>query len=280
MGRLCTLEHRFAVKLHRIRRAVQKLCAQFADLLPQLHGALFRGLSGHIDGTGRIGAGVVGRRVGICAEHRDLIQRAIQNFGRDLRQCGIASGAHIGGTDHQGIRTIIVQFQGGAAHIHSGNAGALHGHAHADGANLAVSHVPDGVFVLPVDHLAYLDKAAIQRTAGVHGTVVGGHHVTFLHGILEPQRKGIHIQLVSQLVHGRFHRKQPLCCTVAAVGTGRHMVGIHHITDKAECFGLAVQRDGFMSGQADCRGAVFAVSTGIGQGVQVDALHDAVFGGA
>ena len=278
-GGVSTFEHDLTVKFHGIRRAFQQFCAQLADLFPQLHGALFRGLSGYIDGTRRIGAGVVGRRVGICAKHRDLLQRAIQNFGRDLRQCGIAAGAHIGGTDHQGIRTIIVQFQGGAAHIHSGNAGALHGHAHADGAHLAVAQITGRVFVLPVDHLPHLDKTAVQRTAGVHGTVVGRHHIALLHSVLQAQGKGVHVQLVGQLVHGRFHSKQALGRTVAAVGTGRHVVGIHHIADKAEGFSLAVQRDGFVAGQAHGRGAVLAVGTGVGQRVQVDSLHDAILRG-
>ena len=83
-----------------------------------------------------------------------------------------------------------------------------------------------------------------------------------------------------QLVDRRFHRKQTLRSTIAAVCTSRHVVGIYHITDKAEGLGLAVQRDGFVTRQTHSSGAMLAVSAGVGQSVQVDALHDAVSGSA
>ena len=57
------------------------------------------------------------------------------------------------------------------------------------------------------------------------------------------------------------------------------MVGVDDITDKAEGLGLAVQRDGLVAGKAHRRGAMLTVSAGVGQGVQVDTFHDAVFGG-
>ena len=58
------------------------------------------------------------------------------------------------------------------------------------------------------------------------------------------------------------------------------MVCIYHIADKAEGLGLAVQRDGFVTRQTHSSGAMLAVSAGVGQSVQVDALHDAVSGSA
>ena len=132
--------------------------------------------------------------------------------------------------------------------------------------------------MLPVDHLTHLEHAPVQRTAGIYCAVVGGHHIALLYGVLQAQCNGVHVQLVCQLIDGRFHRKQTLCSTIAAICTGRHVVSIYHIADKAEGFGLAVQRDGFVTGQTHGSGAVLAVSTGVGQGVQVDALHDAVLG--
>ena len=118
--------------------------------------------------------------------------------------------------------------------------------------------------MLPVDHIPHLDKAAIQCTAGIDGAIIGRHHIALLHGVFQTQLKGIHVQLVGQLIDGRFYRKQALRCTVAAVSTGRHVVRIHNITDKAECLCLAVQWDGFVAGKAHRRGAVLAVGTGIG----------------
>ena len=133
--------------------------------------------------------------------------------------------------------------------------------------------------MLPVDHIPNLDKTAVQCTAGIDSTIIGRHHIALLHGVFQTQLKGIHVQLVGQLIDGRFYRKQALRCTVAAVSTGRHVVRIHHITDKAECLRLAVQRDGFVTGKAHRRGAVLTVGTGIGKGVQINALHNAVLGG-
>ncbi len=97
--------------------------------------------------------------------------------------------------------------------------------------------------------------------------------------LLQPQLKRVHPQLVGQLIDSGFHRKQTLGCAVTAVSTGRHVVGVHHIADKAERFGLAVQRDGLVAGQAHGCRAVLTVSTGVGKGVQVNALDDAVLCG-
>ena len=130
--------------------------------------------------------------------------------------------------------------------------------------------------MLPVDHIPHLDKAAIQCTAGIDGAIIGRHHIALLHGVFQTQLKGIHVQLVGQLIDGRFYRKQALRCTIAAVSTGRHVVRIHDITDKAESLCLAVQWDRFVAGKAYRCGAVLAVGTGIGKGVQINALHNAV----
>ena len=133
--------------------------------------------------------------------------------------------------------------------------------------------------MLPVDHIPHLDKAAVQRAAGVDSPIVGGHHIALLYGVFQPQLKGVHIQLMSQFIDSRFYGKQSLRCAVTAVSTGRHVVRIHHITDKAEGFCLAVQWDGLVTGKAHGRRAMLTVSTGIGKGVQINALHNAVLRG-
>ena len=134
--------------------------------------------------------------------------------------------------------------------------------------------------MLPVDHIPHLDKASIQRAAGVDSPVVGRHHVAFLHGIFQTQFNGIHVQLCCQFIGCGFDCKQALCGTIAAVGTGRHVICINHIADKAESLRFAVQRDGLVSGQSHCRGAMLTVGTGIGQCVQIYAFHDAILCGA
>ena len=122
-------------------------------------------------------------------------------------------------------------------------------------------------------------QAAVQRAAGVHSAVIGGHHIALFDDVHFTDLEGVHVELDGQLVDSRFHRKQALGRTIAAVRTGRHVVGVDHVADKTEGFGLAVQRDGLVAGKAHCCGAVLAVGTGVGQGVEVNPLHDAVLGG-
>ena len=154
-------------------------------MFPQLHGALLSGLAGDIGGAGSIGAGIVGRRIRIRAKDGNIIQRAVQHLGGDLCQCGVAARAHIGCADHQGIEAVIIQLEGSAAHVHAGDTGALHGHTHTNGTDLAVAHIPGGVLVLPVNHLAHLEYAPVQCAAGIYSAVVGGHHIALLHGVLQ-----------------------------------------------------------------------------------------------
>ena len=268
-----------AVKDHFALLAVEQLRAQLADLCPQLQRTLFDGLAGDVGSAGRIGAGVVGRDVGVGTEDHDVVQLAVQHFGGDLRQGGVAAGAHICRTDDQRIEAIIVDLEGRAADVHARNAGPLHRHAHADGADLAVAEVADGILVVPVDHVVDFFQAAVQRTAGVHCAVVGGHDIAFPDDVHLTDLERVHVEFCRQLVDGRLHGKQALRCAVAAVSTGGHVVGVHHIADETEGLGLAVQRDGFMARQAHRRGAVLAVSACVREGVQVDAAHEALFGG-
>ena len=105
-------KHFFAVKLHSICRAAQQLGTQLADLFPQLHGTLLSGLAGNVGGTGCIGTGVIGRGIGVGTKYRNVVQRAVQHFGGDLRQRGVTAGAHIRCTDDQRVESIIVQLEG------------------------------------------------------------------------------------------------------------------------------------------------------------------------
>ena len=84
------------------------------------------------------------------------------------------------------------------------------------------------------------------------------------------------MELCGQLVDGGFHREQALGRTVAAVCARRHMVGIDHIIGKAESLSVAIERDGFMSRKTHRRGAVLAISAGVGEGVEVEAPDAAI----
>ena len=58
------------------------------------------------------------------------------------------------------------------------------------------------------------------------------------------------------------------------------MVGIDHIIGKAESLSVAIERDGFMSRKTHRRGAVLAISAGVGEGVEVEAPDAAILVGA
>ena len=268
-----------ARKLQGVGGNLKHLRCLLAELFDQLLGAQFHGLAGDIGRAGRIGAGIVGRGIGIRRQHGNILQRAFQHLGGNLRQNGVAAGAHIGSADAQRVEAVVVDFQRGTAHVHRRNAGALHRHAHTDRADLAVGQHPHGIFVVPIDAALDVFNAAIQRAAGVQLIVVGGHDLALFYNVAQTQLDGVDVQPGSQLVDGGFHRKQTLRGTVATVSTRRHVVGIHHIIGKAEGLCLAVQRDGLMPGQPHRRGTMLTVGTRIGQGVQVDGLDDAVFVG-
>ena len=58
------------------------------------------------------------------------------------------------------------------------------------------------------------------------------------------------------------------------------MIGIDHIIVEVEGFqGAGVQRQRLVTGKADSSGAMFAVSTGVGQGIQIHNANLAFLGG-
>ncbi len=254
----------FAVKAHGFRRHIQLLRTQCADLLPQLEGTELHGLAGHIGGTGGIGAGIIGRGIRIGARHHDVLQGAFQHLRRNLRHGGVTAGAHVRRADGQGVEAVIINLQGRTADVHRTDAGALHGHAHTDAPYLAVPHVPAGVLMIPVDHLPHLLEAAVQGTAGVHLAVVSRHHIAFMDNVFLPQCDRVHVQCRRQFIDRGFHRKESLGRAVAPVGTGRHNIGIDHVTHKAEGLGLAIEGNGLVAGKSHGGGAVLAVGAGIG----------------
>ena len=261
--RVCVQGDELAVKIHSIFGRLEQLRAQLADLAAQPQGTLLHCLAGDIGGRGSVGAGIIGRGIGIRAKDSDIVQVTVQHLGGDLSQRGVTAGAHIGSADDEGVESVIVYLEGGAAHVHAGNAGALHGHAHTHGAHLAIAKVAHRVLVVPVDHLVDFFQAAVQRAAGVHSAVIGRHHIALFDDVHFTDLEGVHVESGSQLVDSRFHRKQALCRTIAAVRTGRHVVGVDHVADKTEGFGLAIQRNRLVTGKAHRCGAVLAVGTGV-----------------
>ncbi len=54
------------------------------------------------------------------------------------------------------------------------------------------------------------------------------------------------------------------------------MVGVYHVVHKPVRLGSGVEWNGFVAGEADGRGAVLAVSTGVRECIKIDAAHNAV----
>ena len=87
------------------------------------------------------------------------------------------------------------------------------------------------------------------------------------------------MEFCCKFVDGRLDREQALRCAVATVGTGGHVVGVDDVVGEAERLGLGVERNRLVTGQADRGGAMLAVGTCVREGVHVDTLDDALFGG-
>ena len=247
------------------------------DLFAQRERAPLHGLAGNIRRARGIRAGIVGRGIRIRAENGDILQRTVERLGGDLREDRVAAGAHIGRADGEGVPAAVVQLERRAADVHIADAGALHRHAHADGAHLAVSHIAAGVFFLPADAAAHAFQTRLKRAARVLLPVVGGHRLALAGDVAFSYLKGVDAEARGQLVYGGFHGEEALRRAVAAVRARGHVVGIHNVVHEPVRLGFGVKRDGFMAGEADGRGAVLAVSAGIGERIEIDAAHDAVF---
>ena len=137
-----------------VRRAPKDLRRNGAQPLLQLCARLLNGHAGDIRRRRRVGTRVIGRGIRIGAEHRDIVHRAFHVLGDHLGQNGVAARPHIRRADDQHVSSIVVQPDGDRPRVNTGDARALHGHAHARSANLAVAHVAHGVFRFPVEHLA------------------------------------------------------------------------------------------------------------------------------
>ena len=137
-----------------VRRAPEDLGRNGTEALLQLCARLLDSHTGDIRCRRGIRAGIVGRGVRVGTEHRYVVHRAFHMLGDHLRQDGVTACSHVGRADDQHIGPVIVQPDGDRPRIDAGDARALHGHAHARSANLAVAHVAHGVLRFPVEHVA------------------------------------------------------------------------------------------------------------------------------
>ena len=105
------------------------------------------------------------------------------------------------------VKALIVDLERRTADVHARDARALHRHAHADRTNLAVSHVPARILVIPVDHVMHARKTAVERAARVHLTVVRGHDLALVRNIHLTDFERVHAEDVRQLVYRALHRE-------------------------------------------------------------------------
>ena len=226
----------------------------------------FYGLAGNICCTGCVGTGVIRRRVGIRTEYSNVIVITFQNLCCHLRQNGIAAGAHIGSTDQQCVMSLIVDFESSTADIAVRNGAALHCNSYAHCAYLAVRQLLQRELLLPAAHLAYLLQAAVQRAACIRRTIISRHNIALTRNIHLTQLNRVHLQACCQLVHSGLHSKNTLRSAVTAISTCSLQVGVNYVKAEAEGLGT-VQRNRLVTGKADGRRTMLAVSTGIGKSI-------------
>ena len=237
-----------------------------ANFTTQTLCADFYGLAGNICCTGCVGTGVIRRRVGIRTEYGNVIVITFQNLCCHLGQNGIAAGAHIGSTDQQCVMSLVVNFEGSTADVAVRNGASLHRNSHAHCAYLAVRQLLQRELLLPAAHLADLLQATVQRTASVRRTVISRHDIALARNIHLTQLNRVHLQTCCQLVHCGLYSKNALRSAVAAICTCSLQVGVNYVKAEAEGLGT-VQRNRLVTGKADGRGTMLAVSTGIGKSI-------------
>ena len=162
--------------------------------------------------------------------------------------------------------SLVVNFKGSTADVAVGNGASLHRNSHAHCAYLAVRQLLQRELLLPTAHLAYLLQAAVQRAACVGRTIISRHNIALTRNIHLAQLNRIHFQTCCQLVHSGFNSKNALRSAITAVCACSLQVGINYVKAEAEGLGT-VQRNRLMTGKADGRGTVLAVSTGIGKSI-------------
>jgi len=99
----------------------------FGDFLDQVLSSLYHGGAGEKGGGRGIGPGIVGGMVRIYLGYDDARKIAVQDFCRHLGQDGIAARAHVGGSDHQCVKPVILKADFHRSRINIGDTGALHG---------------------------------------------------------------------------------------------------------------------------------------------------------
>ena len=162
--------------------------------------------------------------------------------------------------------SLIVNFEGSTADIAVRNGAALHCNSYAHCAHLAVRQLLQRELLLPTTHLAYLRQAAVKRAACVGRTIISRHNIALTRNIHLTQLNRVHLQACRQLIHSGLHGKDALRSAVTAVCACSLQVGVNYVKAEAEGLGT-VQRNRLMTGKADSRGTVLAVSTGIGKSI-------------
>ena len=125
-----------SVKLQLLHSCFQVFGCLVENFFLQGFTCLYHGCSGQIGSAGSIGTGVIGGYIRISPKYHDIIQLAAQTFGSHLGQRGVAARSHVGRTDNQVVKTVVVYLNSSACHIHPGYGGALHGHGQSHAAHL------------------------------------------------------------------------------------------------------------------------------------------------
>ena len=88
------------------------------------------------------------------------------------------------------------------------------------------------------------------------------------------------MQHIGELVDGALHGKLALGGTVAAIRAAAVGIGIDGVPAKATRLHVVVDGQALVARKADRRGSVLAISTGVGQRMQIDGRDGAVVHGA
>ena len=278
-GTLVGQAHVLTIKDHIGGVHVPHLGCLGANLLTQLGRGVLGGQARHVRTRARVRAGVERRHVGVHAAHHDQRAFNAQLLGGNLRQDRVDAHAVVGSAGADGNKAILFQAHVDAGDIHVGNARALHGERAAQGAH-AVAQVHGQRLVAPADHVHRAQQAAVERAGVELLVVVLRHDLALAHDVLKAQVGGVHVQHVGELVDGALHGKLALGGTVATIRTATVGIGVDGVPAKAARLHVVVDRQALVAREADRRGGVLAIRTGVGQRVQVDGRDGAVVHGA
>ncbi len=143
-----------------------------------------------------------------------------------------------------------------------------------------------GLAFLSPAYFPRADGDALVKFAGLHRLLESllalakrcenGRSLAFANMIFFAKLKRVHSDRISHVFDHGLEREESLSSAVSTIGAAHRQIGITGFADELDIFGLVIERQGLGPAVADDREGVGAVGAGVGEGIHVERIDDAV----